>query len=775
MANKIKGITIEIDGNTSKLDKALKSTNTELKSTQNELSRVNKLLKLDPGNTELIAQKQRLLGKSAEEAARKVEITNQALKKADEALSRGNAYEEKFAPLRKEMDALRDSIAKFTKEKEAMENGLSTGEFSTAEYDAVSKKLEELRGAMSELSTQKKALDKEFAGDKINQAGYDSIVQDLVQFTDEAERAEKEAKQFNSTLGQMAQKTAALSEKAGKVSNVFAPVSAGIAAIGAAAFAAVPATEEFRADLSMLEQNSKIAGVGLNSTMEAFRTFNAVSGETDSSIEAVSNLLQAGTTESNLQRAVENLAGAAEMFPDTLKIESLADSLQETVRTGQATGQFAELIDRLGISLDDVNYSLSATSDESQRLNTMLDVLSSAGLAQNHAAWVQENQDLVDSRNAQLDLMDATADLANTLQPVITSVTEALAGMLDWFNQLPSGVQTGIAGLLLFVGGISPVAGAISSVSQMLSGLSGLFAGLGGSVAPAAGAMTEMGAAAGGLGASLGGIGQAVASVFLGPVGIVAGAAAAAIALTVLWDTNEQFRAAMMDFDQWITGVFTTDWTDSFGAAGEVLNAFFATAQNFYESFKQIFGGIIDFIGGAFSGDWERSWQGVISIFEGIWNLLTSVLTAPINGAIGIINSFLQFVANGVNGLISLLNGLSIDVPDWVPGIGGQTWGFDLSPVTPPKIPYLAQGTVARPNHPFTAVIGDNKTEPEIVSPYSTIMQAVKDAISPETARSSAPANLSATVVLDGVVVGRLLVPYIDGYKSLRGANLVLE
>lgn len=90
-------------------------------------------------------------------------------------------------------------------------------------------------------------------------------------------------------------------------------------------------------------------------------------------------------------------------------------------------------------------------------------------------------------------------------------------------------------------------------------------------------------------------------------------------------------------------------------------------------------------------------------------------------------------------------------------------------------LPYLAQGTVARPNHPFTAVIGDNKTEPEIVSPYSTIMQAVKDAIGPETARSSAPTNLSATVVLDGVVVGRLLVPYIDGYKSLRGANLVLE
>lgn len=67
-----------------------------------------------------------------------------------------------------------------------------------------------------------------------------------------------------------------------------------------------------------------------------------MSGETDSSVEAVSNLLQAGFTESNLQKAVEGLANAATTFPDTIKIESLADSLQETIATGEATGQFAE-------------------------------------------------------------------------------------------------------------------------------------------------------------------------------------------------------------------------------------------------------------------------------------------------------------------------------------------------------------------------------------------------------------------------------------------------
>jgi len=248
-------------------------------------------------------------------------------------------------------------------------------------------------------------------------------------------------------------------------------VFSAIAGIGAAALATVPATEEFRADLSMLEQNAKNAGIGMGATMEAFRAFNAVSGETDSAIEAVSNLLQSGVTESNLQRAVENLAGAAEMFPDTLKIESLADSLQETVRTGQATGQFAELVERLGLSLDDVNYSLGAASDEYQRLNNMLDVLSSQGLAENHQAWVQQNQDLVNSRESQQRLTEALADLAETIQPIMTMVVNLAASMLEWFNGLDDGSKTAVVAVLGLLAAVGPVAGIISTVSGAFGAL----------------------------------------------------------------------------------------------------------------------------------------------------------------------------------------------------------------------------------------------------------------------------------------------------------------
>lgn len=120
---------------------------------------------------------------------------------------------------------------------------------------------------------------------------------------------------------------------------------------------------------------------GLDATKKAFEDLYVVSGETDSSVEAVSNLLQAGFTESNLQKAVEGLANAATTFPDTIKIESLADSLQETIATGEATGQFAEFLDRVGISAESFSESLALCTDETQRQELALSTLVNGPLA----------------------------------------------------------------------------------------------------------------------------------------------------------------------------------------------------------------------------------------------------------------------------------------------------------------------------------------------------------------------------------------------------------
>ena len=87
--NRIKGITVEIGGDTTKLQTALKGVNTEIRNTQSQLKDVEKLLKLDPGNTELIAQKHRLLAQAVSETREKLEILKTAQQQADEALRNG--------------------------------------------------------------------------------------------------------------------------------------------------------------------------------------------------------------------------------------------------------------------------------------------------------------------------------------------------------------------------------------------------------------------------------------------------------------------------------------------------------------------------------------------------------------------------------------------------------------------------------------------------------------------------------------------------------------
>lgn len=89
MADRIKGITVEINGDTTGLSKALSGVNKEIKNTQSQLKDVNRLLKLDPGNADLLTQKQKLLAQAVEETKNKLETLKTAQKQADEALKNG--------------------------------------------------------------------------------------------------------------------------------------------------------------------------------------------------------------------------------------------------------------------------------------------------------------------------------------------------------------------------------------------------------------------------------------------------------------------------------------------------------------------------------------------------------------------------------------------------------------------------------------------------------------------------------------------------------------
>lgn len=186
----------------------------------------------------------------------------------------------------------------------------------------------------------------------------------------------------------------------------------------------------------------------------------------------------------------------------------------------------------------------------------------------------------------------------------------------------------------------------------------------------------------------------------------------------------------MTKFDEFLQGVFATDFTEIFGPVlGESINAFFANVKNIWESIKQIFNGIITFIKGVFSGDWEQAWNGIKDIFAGVWNLLVSVIKIPINNIIGMINGLVGGVVSGINMIIRALNGLNFTVPDWIPGIGGKSVGFSIAEISAPKIPYLAAGAVIPPNAPFMAMLGDQRHGTNIEAPLETIKQAVREVI----------------------------------------------
>ena len=464
MANRIKGITIEIGGDTTKLDKALSGTNKEIGETQKALKDVERLLKMDPGNTELLEQKQRLLAQSVEATAEKLGTLRRAAENADKALQRGKDYQAVYDPLKKELDDVTEAMKALEANAEAMKQKLEAGDISSAQYDAFAAKLDKTRNRAKELQSAMEQVNAEFSGTKINQRQYDALQRELIETEEELKDLEKAANESSVSLGKLEATAGKVSAGSGEVSQVMKPVTTAILGIGAAALATVPATEELRGDLSVLENNARMVGVSIEATKQAFTAFNTVSGEADSSIEAVSNLLQAGFTESNLQKAVEGLANAAITFPDTLKIESLADSLQETLATGEATGQFGELLDRLGIGAESFSEGLAMCTDESQKQSYALSYLVTGPLQGAYTAWQQNNQELINNRDASLELQMELAELAKQLVPVVTSVTQLATQFLNWFNSLGEGGQMAIVIIGMLIAAISPIAGIISAI-----------------------------------------------------------------------------------------------------------------------------------------------------------------------------------------------------------------------------------------------------------------------------------------------------------------------
>ena len=121
------------------------------------------------------------------------------------------------------------------------------------------------------------------------------------------------------------------------------------------------------------------------------------------------------------------------------------------------------------------------------------------------------------------------------------------------------------------------------------------------------------------------------------------------------------------------------------------------------------------------------TWSSIKTGASNMWNNIVTAVKGPINSIIGAINGMISGVVSGINTVIRALNRLSFTIPSWVPAYGGRSFGFNISTLTAPQIPYLAKGAVIPPNAPFTAVLGDQRNGKNLEAPESLIRKIVKE------------------------------------------------
>lgn len=326
-----------------------------------------------------------------------------------------------------------------------------------------------------------------------------------------------------------------------------------------------------------------------------------------------------------------------------------------------------------------------------------------------------------------LDAWNNGIDMQNFLG-MLAGVAALAGGLAIAFGSTAAGIALVIGGLAMLVAGIKDVIENGFTLENTLTIIAGLLAaGLGiglltGNwipllIAGIAAALIALVSFTGhgeelinGLKETIDGFGKFFKGVFSGDMEMTAEG------LKQIWDGLKNTWNAIIDsirdawnmFIEWLRGK-NPELAAIFETYGKLVS-------DLYNSVKQILGGIITFISGVFTGDWDKAWEGVKQIFKGIWNGIVSILEGAVNLIIG-----------GINWMIRQLNKIQIKAPDW---LGGGTIGFNIPAISTVSIPRLAQGAVIPPNREFLAVLGDQKNGTNVEAPLETIKQAVAEVLS---------------------------------------------
>ena len=386
-------------------------------------------------------------------------------------------------------------------------------------------------------------------------------------------------------------------------------------------------TREYRQTLATLEAGANDVGVSTDFVKDKFTDLMGVFNDQDAVTEGLNNLLTAGFDESSLDNITTSLEGAALKWKDTLKFEGLSDSLQEWIGSGgeSLTGQFAELLERMGYNLEDVKAKTAGMTDE-QRRNYAMNLLNSEGLNKVSEDYRKQNETMIEAQKANADYQNAVAEMGAKIEPITTKIREGFTKILEKILELLNDVDfdklaTDIAnGFDYFINTILPKI--VSGLQWIIDNKDILLAGI-----------VAIGSAflAWKVTSIIQGIvtafkawtaatqGQTIAQKLLNtamkanPIGIVITLITTLVtAFITLWNTSEKFRNFWIGLWEKIKGAVSTAW----------------------DGIKKIFGGIKDWFSDIGTNIVEGIWKGIKDSFG--W------LKEKITGWVGDVVKFLK-------------------------------------------------------------------------------------------------------------------------------------
>lgn len=422
-SNNIKGLTVEIGGDTTKLGKALEGVNKKSRDLSAELGQINKLLKMDPGNTDLLAQKQKVLAEAIANTSQKLDTLRDAEKQVQKQFERGEVSEEQVRSLQREIVATTkklDSYEKAAKDTEKAINGMGD---ESEDLEDSSKKVKK---------------------------GADQAEKALDEYADSAEKAEKSSGK--------------LSKVGGAVGKGLAAVGAAVAAAGAALIASAEASREYRREMGKLDTAFTTSGHSSEAATKTYKALQGVLGETDQAVEAANHLAKLADNEKDLQKWTDICTGVYATFGASLPIEGLTEAANETAKVGQVTGPLADALNWAGVSEDAFNESLAACSNEQERQTLIMETLS--GLYDDAAKKYKEtNAEVIRANQANEEWAAAMAEVGGAVEPLLSDVKLLGASLV---KDLVPGVKEVTGAFRAMLGG-DEEAGA--NLGEALSGL----------------------------------------------------------------------------------------------------------------------------------------------------------------------------------------------------------------------------------------------------------------------------------------------------------------